>query len=281
MATSNSKNFAGSSGGLNPKFTPCQRLRWIRWGFWGVICLLLGVAWEAAGIDRATAAKRAEEAYLQMEKKYEENPKDVEVMWKLGRASFDWAEFAESASQRRHLAERGIAACRQALVLEPKLAAAQYYLAMNLGQLARAEFLRALKIIPEIDANFKAAAELDPRFDYAGAYRALGILYRDAPGWPASIGNRHKARQYLMKAVEVAPEYPENWLNLMEAYLGWGEKAKAAAQVAAVESKMEAARQQFTGPQWEWVWQDWEKQWQKIRSRVAARALESPAGRNR
>ena len=65
---------------------------------------------------------------------------------------------------------------------------------MNLGQLARTELLGALKLVKEMEREFKTAADLDKQFDYAGPERCLGLLYRDAPGWPASIGSRRKAR---------------------------------------------------------------------------------------
>lgn len=228
-----------------------------------------------------TAAKQAEQAFQQAEKKARENPTDPEAAWQFGRACYDWAEFAASASQRRTIAEQGIAACRRAVQEHPKLAPAHYYLAMDLGQLAQTERLGALKLIHEMDAEFKTVAELDPKFDYAGAYRSLGLLYRDAPGWPTSIGNRHKARDYLQKAVEVAPDYPENWLSLLESYLSWGDKEKVASQLGTAEGKLQAARQQLAGPNWEWAWQDWDRRWQKIKSRAAAKAIESPRGGNR
>ncbi len=77
----------------------------------------------------------------------------------------------------------------------PNSAPAHYYLAMNLGQLARTEFLGALKLVREMEREFKTAAELDAQFDFAGPERSLGLLYRDAPGWPVSIGSKRKARE--------------------------------------------------------------------------------------
>ena len=64
---------------------------------------------------------------------------------------------------------------------------------MNLGQLARTEYLGALTLVKQMEQEFKAAGGLDPQFDHAGPKRNLGLLYRDAPGWPVSIGNPSKS----------------------------------------------------------------------------------------
>ena len=73
---------------------------------------------------------------------------------------------------------------------------------MNFGELAEAEApsIAAYKLVNEIEREFKAAADLDEHFDYAGPARCLGLLYRDAPGWPISIGSKHKAREWLERA---------------------------------------------------------------------------------
>ena len=76
-------------------------------------------------------------------------------------------------------------------------------------------------MVREMEREFKTAYDLDEHFDYAGAARCLGLLYRDAPGWPLSVGSRHKARDWLEQAVKLAPGYPDNQLNLIESYWQW------------------------------------------------------------
>jgi hypothetical protein len=68
----------------------------------------------------------------------------AESGWKFARACFDWADFARSNRERADLANQGIGASRQAIQQDPKLAAAHYYLGLNLGQLARTKKLSAL-----------------------------------------------------------------------------------------------------------------------------------------
>ena len=96
-------------------------------------------------------------------------------------------------SERADIAQQGIAAAWQALARESNSAPAHYYLGMNLAQLAQTKMLGALKIVDRMEREFTTTRELDEHFDYAGADRNLGLLYRDAPSI-GSIGNRSKAR---------------------------------------------------------------------------------------
>jgi hypothetical protein len=65
---------------------------------------------------------------------------------------------------------------------------------------AEAPSIAAYLRVYEVEREFKAAAELDLRLDYAGPARPLGELYFPAPGWPLSIGCKDQAREWLERA---------------------------------------------------------------------------------
>lgn len=235
-------------------------------GLW----LATALALPGAENDAEKFARRAERNYLEAKKRYKEKPNDAEAAWQFGRAAFDRAEFAQNDDQREEIADEGITACRQLVARDPKSAAGHYYLGMNLGQLARTRTLGALKLVDEMEREFKRARDFDPEFDYAGADRNLGLLYFEAPGWPTSIGSKSKARQHLQRAVVAAPRYPENRLCLLEAYLKWGDRKGVARETTALADLLPKAREEFTGEAWEQSWQDWEKRWEKIQERAKA-----------
>jgi tetratricopeptide (TPR) repeat protein len=205
-----------------------------------------------------------------------QSPDDATAAWQFGRACFDWADFAVNDQQREAISQQGIAACRRALELDAHSAPAHYYLGLNRGQLARTKTLGALKLVQEMEADFKKAIELDATFDHAGPHRSLGLLYRDAPGWPTSVGNRARALEHLEKAVELSPNYPDNQLSLLEAWLQWGEKKKAYSRLDSVEAILCAARQKLTGEEWQASWQDWDERWKKIKAKASFAPTESP-----
>ncbi len=223
-------------------------------------------------------AARVERVFLEARAQHESQPGDSLLAWQFARACFDRAEFATNDAERASLAVQGIAACRQVLERQTNSAPAHYYLAMDLGQLARTRSLGALKLVDEMEREFEAARRLDPQFDHAGPDRNLGLLYLQAPGWPVSLGSRSKARQHLRRAVELAPQYPENPLNLVEADLTWSDRAGAKRELKALDDLLPQARTNFTGEAWAASWADWDTRLTAARGKLEASAnpVESP-----
>lgn len=213
----------------------------------------------AATNDPAAFVRRAGENFKAAQARFLAETNNPEAEWQFGRAAFDWADHATSDAQRATIAQQGIAACRRLIERDPDSAPGHYYLAMNLGQLARTKKLGALKIVDQMEAEFKIALSLDPSLDYGGPDRNLGLLYFEAPGWPASIGNKGKARQHFQRALKIAPAYPDNLLNLIEAELKWNDRAGAARDMKTLDQLWPAARKKLTGDEWASTWADWEK----------------------
>jgi tetratricopeptide (TPR) repeat protein len=245
----------------------------------GVACLSVITA--ALAGEPPVAETVAHKAYEEAKAAFNRGQDDAGAAWQFARACFDWAEFSTNHTQRAALAQEGIAACENTLEGHPDLAAAHYYLGMNQGQLARTMSLGALRLVHEMEAHFQRARELDPHFDKAGPDRNLGLLYLEAPGWPVSVGNRSKARAHLTKAVKLAPHYPENRLNLMEAYAQWNEKASVERELKAWDDHVATARKEFPGHRWHWSWLDWERRIETLKQLVAdaAPVLRSPKDR--
>ena len=130
---------------------------------------------------------------------------------------------------------------------------------MDFGQLAEAEApsIAAYKLVKEIEREFKAADELDEKFDFAGPPRCLGLLYRDAPGWPISIGSKHKAREFLDHAAALSPGFPENQLNLAESHLRWHQPVEAAKALKKLDAVWPAAQTNLVGEVWAQSWDEW------------------------
>jgi tetratricopeptide (TPR) repeat protein len=202
-------------------------------------------------------AARAGAEFYRAQKQFQSDADNSTNAWQFARACYDLADFATNDAERAALAVQGIAACRQLVAHEPKSVPGHYYLAMNLGQLARTELLGALKLVREMEREFKTAADLDVHFDFAGPERCLGLLYRDAPGWPASIGSRRKAREFLEQAAKLSPDFPENILNLAESDLKWNERDEAKNELGALDALWPDAQKKFTGEIWERSWDDW------------------------
>ncbi len=240
---------------------PRPRCRQRRFLLLALLCAGLCRAGGAEGpVPGPASSAHAERLYRKAAAALEAAPSNTTAAWQFARACFDRAEFARDNTERAALAERGIAAARAALARDTNTAALPYYLGMNLGQLARTRTLGALPLVREMEDLFQRARRLDERFDAAGPDRNLGLLYLEAPGWPVSIGHRGKARQHLTRAVELAPEHPENWLNLLEARLRWGE-TNLTPELRRLAELLPRARQRLGGESWSAAWEDWNRRW--------------------
>jgi len=228
------------------------------WRF-AVILSFLGLATAAVAqtTNNPVFAVRARAEFHRAQTQLQSKTNGLAAAWIFARACYDYADFATNDTERATIAVQGIAASREVLARRPNSAPGHYYLGMNLGQLARTEILGALKLVREMEREFKTADDLDDHFDYAGPARCLGLLYRDAPGWPASIGSRRKAREWLEHAVKLAPDYPENRLNLIESRLGWDDRPGAESELKALEALWPKAQTNFVGVAWEQSWSDW------------------------
>jgi tetratricopeptide (TPR) repeat protein len=210
----------------------------------------------------------AEQAYDEAKLHYQANPSDANAAWNFARTCFDLADLSEKNSERAAFGNEGINASRASLKLEPKSAAAHYYLGMNIGQVAQTKTLGALSLVRQMETEWLTARNLDEHVDYAGPDRNLGMLYRDAPGSPLSIGSRVDAIQHLMRAVEISPVYPENHLNLIESQIKWKQMAEADKEYKKFLTTLPEARKLLTGPKWEGPWHDWDERQNDIEKKL-------------
>ena len=233
------------------------------------ICCAAIIAAVSLRADSDPFASRAERAFHEAQLRARKEPTNTSANVRFAQAAFEWAEFSGKDSEREDIALRGIEAARAAINREPNNAAAPYWLGMNLGQLARTKSLGALKLVHEMEDEFSRALTLDEHFDYAGPDRSLGLLYRDAPGWPTSIGSKKKAREHLERAVKLHPEFPDNQLALLESFEKWADRQNFDRLLKACEAAMAEGKNKFTGPEWEASWADWNKRLREMKSKAA------------
>lgn len=223
----------------------------------------------AEGGDTNSAVNWIKKGFEESHERFMTQTNDPEAAWHFAQACFSVADISTPKPQRADFATQGIAAARRSLALSNS-APGHYYLGMNLGELADARHnLSSLRLTKEMEGEFLAARALDEHFDYAGADRNLGLVYWQAPVI-GSIGSRSKARQYLNLAVQLAPDYPENQLSIIEAYLKWGDQAAAKRQLEELEKLWPGAQKQFTGDEWALSWADWNKRLKLAQDRLEA-----------
>lgn len=220
-------------------------------------------------VGPARFVERAQRLYLQARERHAQQPGDPATGVRLAKACFDRAEFATNDTERAALAVEGINVCRQVIERDSASAAAHLFLGLNLGQLARTKTLGALRLVGEMETEFKRAIALEPAVEYAGPDRYLGQLYHQAPGWPTSIGSRSRARQHLTRACELSPDYPDNRLALLEALMEWHDRRNFLKEARLYLELLPASRGKYSGEPWAAAWAEWDQRWQKLAAYLA------------
>jgi len=188
------------------------------------------------------------------------------------RLAYDLAAAQSKDPERARITQLAIAAAKASLSNNPASAPTHYYLALNLGELARTKSLGALQIVPRIRDSLESARALDESLDHGGPDRTLGLLYLEAPGWPTSIGSRDKAKAHFLRALQIAPEYPGNHLGLAEALLRWRDLDEARARLRSLDAVWTNARARLSGPRWQSNWLEWTTRRDKLAQRLSQTA---------
>ena len=119
-------------------------------------------------------------------------------------------------------------------------------------------------MVKDMERHFNRARDLDERFSHAGPDRNLGLLYFRAPRF-ISVGDKEKAMRHLRRAAELAPDYPANRLNLLEALIDAGDQPGVERERAVLQKMLPAAREKFQGDEWAADWLDWDQRWPQLR----------------
>lgn len=143
--------------------------------------------------------------------------------WEIARALSYKYENTSSRSERLNIARKGIEFAEKCIKETPDEPACYYYRAVNTGLYYKSKVVGYQSGIKQMIEDCNKIIELEPSFEYGGAYRMLGMIYTELPHTsvrPDSIvKDTDKAIEYLRTATKIAPDYPENYIALSKAYL--------------------------------------------------------------
>jgi hypothetical protein len=143
------------------------------------------------------------------------------------RAAYQAGQAAQESKIRRALFTRGMELARARLANRGNDPEGLYWLAVNMGAeaLERGK-LSALPVVPRMEKLLLTLDKADPGFEQAGAARVLGRLYHQAPA-VISVGSNAKARQFLLRAISLAPDHPGNLAFAADFLVDHGDKVRA------------------------------------------------------
>lgn len=175
-------------------------------------------------------ALKALELYREYWKK---NPKDAQAGWRLSMGCY-FAGFHLIADdvEKKKILQEGRDVGLTAIDLDPTCGPCHYWTAINMALYS--DTVGVFKMyfsLSEIQRHLWESIKVDPAFSGAGAYRILGLIEQQLPGILG--GSNDRAKKYIEKAVELAPNEPMNYLflaRLLANQFGDIPAARAAAQ---------------------------------------------------
>ena len=66
--------------------------------------------------------------------------------------------------------------------------------------------LAALSLVKDAKQHFEQAIQIDSHGSSGAAYTSLGSLYYQVPPWPIAYGDNDKAKEMLLKGLEINPD---------------------------------------------------------------------------
>jgi hypothetical protein len=160
---------------------------------------------------------RVTEAAHMMETSAQALPGNFDAQVRAARAQAYLSERESDKAARKKAAEHGIALAKRARELDPKRVEGHYLYALTVGLLADVDREYGLDAVGEMVAALKIAIDIDGAYENGGPLRLLGLLHLRTPPPPISVGSKRKAQQLFQRAVDLCPQYPENYLYLAEA----------------------------------------------------------------
>ncbi len=188
---------------------------------------------------------------------------DYAAQWQAAQAAAFLAENEARSDARLQAARRGVVLARHARELNPDGVEGQYWYALTVGLLANEDRAYGLNAVKEMEAALRRAMELDERYDFAGPPRILAVLQLRTPPPPTSIGSPRKALRLLQHAVELFPDYPENYLYLAEALHDTGQADEAKEALRKVLEASPWTDRQFESQQWKTAALKLRDRWEK------------------
>lgn len=174
--------------------------------------------------------------YEKLMKSYKEGDNSEDVLVGLAEACYEYGEFvAKESKEKLKWFEEGKKWASIATNKYPKSARAYFFFGKNLGKWAETRgVMESLFTVGDLLNSAEMAIKLDPKF--VSAYNLRGRIYQKAPGWPVSVGDKKKALENFLKALEIDPNNRATHYFLAELLLDENKKTEAEKHIQKVLS---------------------------------------------
>jgi len=171
---------------------------------------------------------RALESYELFKAVVAENPDDPVALWHLAMSCYYLGQRVyDNTDDRRRIFEEGHKIAETAAERAPDCAPCHMLAGVNQALWGQeVGIFRVISGLPRVKRHLQLSTDLDPTFAGASALRVRAQIARVLPSWLG--GGKKRARSYLYRAIEIAPNEPLNYYFLAKLLLkDYGDRDKA------------------------------------------------------
>jgi tetratricopeptide (TPR) repeat protein len=161
----------------------------------------------------------------------QENPDNERIAYLWSRLHITLGDKAGSKARKLELFTRAQSVAESLIALNDENADGHCWWAVARGRVGQTRgVLNSLFMVPGLKKEMARTLELDP--ENRTAYDVLGVLYYELPGFAG--GDLGKSEEYLLKGIEIAPDYTILRIDLAKVYQMQKRWAEAREQLQAV-----------------------------------------------
>jgi tetratricopeptide (TPR) repeat protein len=178
--------------------------------------------------NRHLAPGNLDSAYRMLQRLREQEPENERCLYLWSRIHIQKGDMAEDKGAKLGFYARAQAVAETLKTLNDRNPYGHMWWGVAQGRIGQTRgVMNSLFMVPSLKRAFNRTLELDPR--HTTAYDAYGVLYYELPGIVG--GSLARSEEYLLKGIELDPDYTVIRLDLASVYIRQKRWAEARVQL--------------------------------------------------
>jgi tetratricopeptide (TPR) repeat protein len=153
-------------------------------------------------------------------------PNQTDLIWRLARNHFRIGKRAIDEKQKLFNFENCLDIAKKGIQIDNNSAENIYFMGLCLGNVSlQRGIFSSLSNRGTLETSMQRVIKIDPTIEHAGPHRFLGVYYHVLPFFLG--GDSEKSIQHLESAVNLAPDFYENYFYLGKVYFDRGQYSKS------------------------------------------------------
>jgi hypothetical protein len=150
-----------------------------------------------------------------IKKSLQKDSNSWELYWRLARAQFYMGNRTKSEKEQKDFYSLCKQNAERSLEFNPDSAGGSYFKGICIGKIGELGGIwSSLSMISDFREQMERVVQLEPGLEFGGPHRALGKLFHDLPFFLG--GDLKRSIEHLRLAVQLGPEYSDNYYYLSE-----------------------------------------------------------------